>query len=216
MLAVTNADHATPLYAQKLALNFANKWWSSVGVVHSRTRVYRVFFTRKMCVSMLKTSLDMEFFVGLLCECSRKNNFASMFCIMTGIPIDICRIIILSLNSNGKSLYGQSVGVDHELLISMETWKFNPKLAIWGNYFLFWFIHRRLIWNTYVALWPQKSIQHSSCEPATSCSDALPRGSTAQRGTSRAMKRKEDERSLQNICTCWRRAACPSHSQYDS
>jgi hypothetical protein len=27
-MGICRADHATPLYPQKLALNFVNKWWS--------------------------------------------------------------------------------------------------------------------------------------------------------------------------------------------
>jgi hypothetical protein len=35
--------HATPLCPQKLALNFTNKWRSSVGIVRSRTKGHEVF-----------------------------------------------------------------------------------------------------------------------------------------------------------------------------
>jgi hypothetical protein len=35
-------DHATPIYPQKLALNFVDKWGSLVGVVHLRTKGHGV------------------------------------------------------------------------------------------------------------------------------------------------------------------------------
>jgi hypothetical protein len=37
------SDHTTPLYPQKLALNFADKWQSSVSIVRLRTRGHGVF-----------------------------------------------------------------------------------------------------------------------------------------------------------------------------
>jgi hypothetical protein len=40
----SRADYATPLYAQKLALNFVDKWRSSVGIVRLRTKGHGVFF----------------------------------------------------------------------------------------------------------------------------------------------------------------------------
>jgi hypothetical protein len=43
-LGIRRTDHTTPLYPQKLALNFVDKWWSSVGIVHLRAKGHGVCF----------------------------------------------------------------------------------------------------------------------------------------------------------------------------
>jgi hypothetical protein len=68
-------DHATPLYPQKLALNFVDKWRSSVGIVRLRTKGHGVL--------ALQIRLDERWFleykyIALLSICAFSDNIDSI------------------------------------------------------------------------------------------------------------------------------------------
>jgi hypothetical protein len=53
---IRRADHATLLNSQKLALNFANKWRRSVGIVRLRTKGHGVCFVCALTLICASTS----------------------------------------------------------------------------------------------------------------------------------------------------------------
>jgi hypothetical protein len=70
---ITTAIHPIPLYLQKLALKFADQWWSSVGVVRLQTESHGVYlFTilaSPFTLNHLKESRFHMLFQKLMLQC---------------------------------------------------------------------------------------------------------------------------------------------------